>query len=51
MIQNITNYLFIQHNIQTLLISISFYLSVLTLINAETIMAASKRATKSFTVI
>jgi hypothetical protein len=51
MIQNITNYLFTQHSIQTLLISLSFYLSVLALINAETISAVAKRATRSHTLI
>lgn len=51
MIQNMTDYIFIQHSIQTLLISISFYLSVFALINAETIMAAAKNATRSHTLI
>jgi hypothetical protein len=46
MIQNITNYLFIQHS-ETLLVSIAFYLTVLLLINSETIAATAKRATKT----
>ncbi len=41
MIENATNYLFIQHSHQTLVMSIAFYLSVLLLINAETIMGPS----------
>jgi hypothetical protein len=51
MIENITNYLFIQHNIQTLLVSVFFYLSMLALINAQTISAVAKRATRSQTFV
>jgi hypothetical protein len=51
MIENATNYLFIQHSHETLFVSIAFYLTVLLLINAENIAAAAKRATRSFTII
>jgi hypothetical protein len=51
MLENATNYLFIQHSHETLLVSIAFYLSVLLLINAETIAAALKRASRSQNII
>lgn len=51
MIENATNCLFIQHSHETLLVSIAFYLTVLLLINAETIAAALKRAARSQTMI
>jgi len=51
MIENATNYLFIQHSHQTLAMSVAFYLSVLLLINAETIIAALKHAARSQTLI
>ncbi|MGH9930396.1 MAG: hypothetical protein ACREA9_14385 [Pyrinomonadaceae bacterium] len=51
MIENRTNYRFIQHSHQTLLNNIAFYLSVLLLINAETIIAALKHAARSHTLI
>jgi len=47
MIENATNYLFIQHSHQTLAMGIAFYLSVLLLINAETIIATLKHAARS----
>lgn len=47
MLENATNYLFIQHSHETLLVSIAFHLTVLLLINAETIAIAIKRATRS----
>jgi hypothetical protein len=40
-----------QHSHQTLAMSIAFYLSVLLLINAETIIAALKPAARSQTLI
>lgn len=51
MLENATNYLFIQHSHETLLVSIAFYLTVLLLINAEKIAAAVKRAARSETII
>jgi hypothetical protein len=51
MIENATNYLFIRHRLQTHVMSIGFYLSVLLLINAETIIAALKHAARSQTLI
>ena len=51
MIENATNYLFTQHSYETLAASIAFYLSVLFLINAETIIAALKHAARSHTLI
>jgi hypothetical protein len=50
MIENATNYLFIQHSHETLFVSIAFYPSLLLLINAETLAAAAKRATKTFII-
>ena len=43
--QNIINYIFMQHSHETLAASFAFYLSVLVLINAETILTAIKRTT------
>jgi hypothetical protein len=51
MIENVTNYLFIQHSHETLLVSIAFYLTVLLLINAQTIATTIKRASRSQTII
>jgi len=51
MIENATHYLCIQHNHETLVMSIACYLSVLLLIHAETIIAAVKRAARSQTLI
>lgn len=46
MIENAINYVFLQHSHETLFVSIAFYLTVLLLINAETMAAAVKRATR-----
>jgi hypothetical protein len=51
MIENATSSLFIQHGHETLAIRIDFYLSLLLLINAETIIAAVKHAARSQTLI
>ena len=51
MIENATNFLFIQHSHETLAISIDFHLSLLILINAETIIAAIKHAARLQTLI
>lgn len=49
--QNAINYLFIQHSHQTLISSVAFYIAVLLLLNAETMLTATKRTLKARTKI